>query len=89
MDHLIKTMYEDFIMSEVCSNVYAFLGNEDSEAQDLNFYIKCIDHASLCKKAAEVCLDYLKTKNEKKLLLEFRILGLYKNIQCIKDVKMK
>lgn len=82
-------MYEDFIMSEACSKVYAFLGNENFEAQDLQFYSDCIEHASLCKKAAQVCINYLKTKNEKILVSKFRILGLYENIQCIKNINLR
>lgn len=84
MENLIGEMYEDFLLSEECSRYYSVAGEDsDCEAQDLLLYIKLQDHILLCKKGALACKDYLKTKNLQKLLLEFRILGLYENIKVI------
>lgn len=83
MEDLVNEMYEEFIMSEACSRYYALLGEEDSEAQDLTTYLNYIDHMLLCEKGAKICKNFLKTKDEARLLLELRRLRLYHNITCI------
>lgn len=84
MNKIVLEMYEDFIMSEACSNFYSLAG-DDTEAQDWTFYFRMCDHVSLCQKGAQVCKDYLKSKDVGKLLLEFKLLGLQENILVIKE----
>lgn len=69
-------MYEEFIMSEACSKFYALLGEEDSEAQNLDLHLDYMAHASFCKSVSEVCKDYLKTKNITNFILKLKRLGL-------------
>lgn len=84
MEKLICEMYEDFIMSEAYSKWYA--EDQDSEAQDVIRYLLYHDHATLCKRGAEVCHSYLRTKNIYLLIYRFRKLELYDNIAIINNV---
>ena len=85
MDKLISEMYEDFIMSEACSQFYHVTG-EDTEAQDWLLDIRLTKHIELCKKGAKACKDYLNTKDLIKLVLEFTLLELDENVLAIKKV---
>lgn len=63
MEDLVRELFEEFIMSEAASRILAVLGEEENEAQDILLHLKYQEHANLCKKAAQVCSDFLKTKN--------------------------
>ena len=76
-------MYEDFIMSEACSQFYRVAG-QDTDAQDWLLDTRLGEHIALCKKGAIVCKDFLNNKDLRKLLLEFTLLELHENILVIK-----
>lgn len=85
METLVTELYENFIMSEACSRYYALVGDDDdAEAQNVAWYIDYMEHVSLCKKAAKACLNFLKTNNLVKLVLELKRLELYEDINVIK-----
>lgn len=85
METIVTEMYENFIMSEACSRYYALVGDDDdAEAQNFPWYIDYMEHASQCKKASKACLNFLKTKNLIKLVIELKRLGLYEDINVIK-----
>lgn len=80
VNELISEMMDEFLMSEACSRYYALAGNDNHEAQDLDWYIKYDQHAILCGQAALACEEYLNTKDKKRLIFVFAVLGLH---ECI------
>ena len=80
-------MCEDFKISEAYSRYKAIVG-DDTEGEDVLLYYNYMKHAFYCKKASEVCINYLKTKDFDGLLLGFKKLELYDNIKMFK-VKYK
>lgn len=84
MKTLVTEMYEDFIMSEACSRYYALDTEGTNNAQDELLVINYSEHASLCEKAAKACLSFIKTNNFVKLVIDFKMLELYDNINVLR-----
>ena len=82
METIAQEMYEEFIMSAACSEFYKFYGQE-GEAQDLLLYYKYSEHAALYTNAAQICSDFLKTKDLSRLFFQLRVLGLEDSISYI------
>jgi hypothetical protein len=89
MEQIVREMYEDFLISAECSRYYSLLGEEDHEAQDMFLFIKLSEHIQLCEKAAEACKNYLKNKNIKKLILDFKALGLSENVNTVNSLRKR
>lgn len=85
MENIVTEMLEDFLISQTYSEYIALVGEEDTDAQDFSTYFKYLKHINLCEKCVKACRDFLKTKNILKLIFTFNILGLYKNVDIIKN----
>lgn len=75
MEHIVRELCEDFLMSKVCSEFYAMEGQE-TEAQDLGLYLRYMEHAQQCEEAAQTCHEYLINKNFELLLCKLNRLEL-------------
>lgn len=85
MEDIVIEILEDFIISQTYSEYIAFAGEEDTDAQDLTIYFKYLNHINLCKKGIKACKDFLKTKNVLELIHKFNMLGLYNNVEIIRN----
>jgi hypothetical protein len=84
MEEFVKEMCEDFKISEAYSRYKAIVG-DDTDAQNVLLYYNYMKHAFYCKKASELCINFLKTKDFNGLILGFKKLKLYNNMKMLKE----
>lgn len=82
LEEIVTEMYEEFLMSAVCSEYYSISGQE-SEAQDIISYLNYMEHAEKCRIAAKACKAYIESKNEIYFVNELQKLGLINNVLCM------
>lgn len=84
MELVVREMYENFLIMEACSRYYSLGTEANSDAQDVLMFINYSDHATLCKKGAKICCDFLKNKKFLLLVTEFVKLELFENVNTLR-----